>query len=218
MEEAVTRGTGPRVECPRYHTGLPTNDVPAAVDFYTKKLGFELGFTWGEPVTMAGVNLGESQIFLEQGKPNPDGCTLYFVIGDADELFEFHRANAVEVVAAPEDRPYGLRDYAVRDLNGYTLSFGHYIYNVGPPVSIERVDLTVRLEKRLAALLQDLAEHKRMSVGNCLKEILLHTCEPLGDGVASPHTGSQLRYIQELKDRHGIDYDCHASYRFVEEP
>lgn len=41
-------------------------------------------------------------------------------------------------------------------------------------------------------------------------------CEPLGDGVASPHTRSQLRHIQLLKRKHGIDYDCHASDRFVE--
>ena len=43
------------------------------------------------------------------------------------------------------------------------------------------------------------------------------TCEPLGDGVASPHTRATLRHIQELKKKHGIDYDSHASYRFVEE-
>ncbi|HKH44407.1 MAG TPA: hypothetical protein VKM72_07075 [Thermoanaerobaculia bacterium] len=116
----------------------------------------------------------------------------------------------------PGDRPYGLRDYTVRDLSGYLLGFGHYIYSAGPRVEIERMDVPVRLEKRLAALLQDLAEYKRMSLTSCLEEILLHTCEPLGDGVASPHTRSQLRYIQKLKAKHGIDYDCHASYRFVE--
>ena len=75
----------------------------------------------------------------------------------------------------------------------------------------------MRLEKRLAALLHDLAEHKRMSLTSCLEEILLHTNEPLGDGVASPHTKRTLNYIQELKKKHGIDYDSHASYRFVEE-
>jgi hypothetical protein len=33
-----------------------------------------------------------------------------------------------------------------------------------------------------------------------------------------PETGSVRahRYIQELKAKHGIDYDSHASYRFVE--
>lgn len=209
--------TTPKIDCERHHTTLFVSDVLTAVDFYMNKLGFSLGFTWGEPVTMAGVNLGEAQIFLQQGTPNPEGCAVHFVVGDADELYGFQHANGVEVVEPPGDRPYGLRDYAVHDLYGYTLGFGHYIYTAGPPVVIERVDVPVRLEKRLAALLQDLAEHKRMSLSSCLEEILLHTCEPLGDGVASPHTKAQLRYVQELKAKHGIDYDCHASYRFVEE-
>ena len=116
----------------------------------------------------------------------------------------------------PGDREYALRDYTVRDLNGYLLSFGHPLFNLGPPIEIERVEVAVRLEKRLAALLRDLAEHKRMSLSGCLEEILLHTNEPLGDGVASPHTRSQLEFIQSLKRRHGIDYDSHGSYRFVE--
>jgi catechol 2,3-dioxygenase-like lactoylglutathione lyase family enzyme len=208
--------TPPQVECERHHTTLYVSDIPAAVDFYTNKLGFSLGFTWGEPPTMAGVNLGEARIFLQQGTPNPQGCSVQFVVGDADGLYEYQQANGVETVEPPGDRPYGLRDYAVRDLHGYILGFGHYIYNVGEPVEIERVEVPVRLEKRLAALLYDLAEYKRMSLSSCLEEILLHTSEPLGDGVASPHTQSQLRYIQKLKTKHGIDYDCHASYRFVE--
>jgi hypothetical protein len=83
-------------------------------------------------------------------------------------------------------------------------------------VKIERTEVTVRLEKRLAALLHDLANHKHMSVGSCIEETLLHTFEELGDGVASPHTRRTLRYILELKKKHEIDYDCHASYRFVE--
>ncbi len=211
------RDSSADVHCERHHTGLPVPDVQAAVDFYTGKLGFELGFTWGAPVTMAGVNLGEVQIFLEEGVPNPAGCNLYFVVDDADALFEIQRANGAEISAAPVDQPYGLRDYFVRDLNGYRLAFGHYIYNVGDPLPIERVAVPVRLERRLAALLEDLAEHKRMSLSSCLEEILLHTCEPFGDGVASPHTKSQLRHIQALKKKHGIDYDSHASYRFVEE-
>ena len=54
------------------------------------------------------------------------------------------------------------------------------------------------------------------ALSSCLEEILLHTCEPFGEGVASPHTSATLHYIRQLKQKHGIDYDCHASYRFVE--
>lgn len=209
--------TPPQVECERLHPGLPVPDVRAAAEFYTNQLGFTPGFTWGDPPSMAGVNLGDVQVFLEQGTPASGGAAVYFVVDDADALFAFHRDNGVQVVEEPGDRPYGLRDYAVRDPYGYTLGFGHYIYTMGEPVVVERVDVPVRLEKRLAALLHDLAAHKRMTVSGLLEEILLHTNEPLGDGVAHPHTKSQVRYIQQLKRKHGIDYDSHASYRWVEE-
>ena len=83
-------------------------------------------------------------------------------------------------------------------------------------MKIERVDVSIRLEKRMAALLHDLAAHKHMTVSQCLEETLLHTFERIGDTVASPHTMSTLNYIQALKKKHNIDYDTHASYRFVE--
>jgi hypothetical protein len=44
---------------------------------------------------------------------------------------------------------------------------------------------------------------------------LLHTFEPLGDGVASPSYEGAAPLHQELKRKHGIDYDSHASYRFI---
>jgi hypothetical protein len=136
---------------------------------------------------------------------------VYFLVGDVDELHEFHRGSGVEIVEEIADRPYGIRDYTVKDLNGYYVTFGQHLLNAGPPIEIEREAVAVRLEKRLAGLLRDLAAHKRMSVDSCLEEILLHT----NDGVG-PHTKATLRQIQELKVTHGIDYDSHGSYRFVE--
>jgi catechol 2,3-dioxygenase-like lactoylglutathione lyase family enzyme len=212
----MTAPTPPQVDCEEHFPTLMVGDVAAAVEFYTTRLGFRQGFTWGDPPTAAGVRLDRVEVHLMQGTPNPEGCSVSFLVGDADELHAFHRAGGVEVVESPEDRPWGLREYTVRDLNGYYLCFAHHVYNLGTPLEIERVDVPVRLERRLAGLLHDLAAHKRMSLSSCLEEILLHTCEPLGDGVASPHTRGQLRHIQELKAKHGIDYDSHASYRFVE--
>jgi catechol 2,3-dioxygenase-like lactoylglutathione lyase family enzyme len=216
MNDTQTKTHVPQVECEQHHACLAVSDVRAAAEFYTTKLGFQLAFMEGDPPSMAGVNLGGVQVFLEQGTPSPKGCSVYFVVGDADELHEYHRSRGVEIAQPLDDRPYELRDYTVRDLHGYHLSFGHRLLSAGPPLKIERVDVPVRLERRLAALLHDLAEHKHMGLNSCLEEILLHTCEPLGDGVASPHTKRTLAYIQQLKQKHGIDYDTHASYRFVE--
>jgi catechol 2,3-dioxygenase-like lactoylglutathione lyase family enzyme len=201
----------PDVECERQHPSIFASDVDAAVAFYTAKLGFRVGFTWGEPTQIAGLNLGSVQIFVERATPNPTGCLLYFVVGNADQLYEFQRDSGVEIVIPPGDREYGLRDYRVRDLNGYELSFGHHTFKDGPPIEIERVDVPVRLEKRLAALVADLAEFKHMTLASCLEETLLHTLDGVG-----PHTETDLKQIQKLKQKHGIDYDSHGSYRFVE--
>jgi catechol 2,3-dioxygenase-like lactoylglutathione lyase family enzyme len=208
----MTASVTPFVECEQVHPCLVVSDIAKAVEFYTRKLGFKLTFTWGDPPAFAGVNLGNVQMFLKKGTPEPNGCTVSFMIGNADELYEFHLANGVEIAEPIADRDYGIRDYAVRDLHGYYLSFGHHLFNAGPPIKIHRVDVPVRLEKRLAGLLNDLAAHKRTSVNSCLEEILLHTNEGVG-----PHTQTTLRYIQELRKKHGIDYDSHGSYRFVEE-
>ncbi|HKV23086.1 MAG TPA: VOC family protein, partial [Candidatus Acidoferrum sp.] len=204
----MTTSAVPFIECEQAHAVLAVADISSAVEFYTTKLGFKLGFTWGEPPTFAGVTLGNVQVFLKKGTPDPKGCEVYFMVGDADQLYDFHRSNGVHIAVEIGDRDYGIRDYGVRDLNGYFLSFGHNLFNSGPKIPIERVDVPVRIEKRLAALLQDLAKHKRMSVSSCLEEMLLHTNEGVG-----PHTQTTIRYIQELKKKHAIDYDCHASYR-----
>ena len=210
--------TVPAVHCDRAHPTLRVRDVAEAVEFYTTQLGFVLAFTWGEPVAMAGVNLDRIQVFLEHGTPDPAGTAVFFLVGDANALFEFHRANGVEVLEAIGDREYDIRDYTIRDRDGNRLSFGHPLMPRTPPLVVERVDVPVRLEKRLVAVLADLAASKGMTVGECLEETLLHTFEPFPDGetVPSPHTRSQLQLIGELKRKHGIEYDCHASYRFVE--
>ena len=203
--------TRPIIDCDQQHACFVVSDIDAAVEFYLNKLGFSLTFTWGEPRSFAGVVLDKMQMFLQRGTPNPEGCSVSFVVSDVDALYQFHRDNGVDVKVPIGDREYGLRDYGVRDLHGYTLNFGQHLFTVGPAIEITRVDVPVRLESRLAALLTDLAEHKRMSVSSCLEETLLHTLDGVG-----PHTDSQLRYIQQLKAKHGIDYDSHGSYRFVE--
>jgi catechol 2,3-dioxygenase-like lactoylglutathione lyase family enzyme len=120
--------TTPKIECEHHHTGLFVSDLDAAIDFYTNKLGFCLVFKWGEPATLAAVNLGHAQIFLERGEPSPKGCYMYFLINDANAFYEFHQNNGVEIAVPIADRDYGLRDYAVRDLHGYVMSFGHRLH------------------------------------------------------------------------------------------
>lgn len=40
--------------------------------------------------------------------------------------------------------------------------------------------------------------------------------KPAPSIICNSDTKTPLLYIQELKRKHGIDYDVHASYRFIE--
>src|SRR5688500_11691237 len=102
--------TLPKIDCDRQHPCLSVPDISAAIDFYTTELGFSEAFTVGEPPSFAGVNLDKMQIFLAPGTANPKGCSLYFVVGNADELYAFHQSNGVKIVEPINDRDYGLRD------------------------------------------------------------------------------------------------------------
>jgi catechol 2,3-dioxygenase-like lactoylglutathione lyase family enzyme len=48
----MTPPATPQIDCEQHHASLCVSDVLAAVDFYTSKLGFHPGFTWGDPPTL----------------------------------------------------------------------------------------------------------------------------------------------------------------------
>lgn len=204
------------VRCEKVIPTVCVGDVDAAVEWYGK-VGFEELWRWGDPPAHAAVKLGDAEVHLSQQEPTPGGFWLYFVVEDVDALHEHLRTMDAAIGHPPEDQEWGMREMPVRDPVGNELCFAAPCMMKTPPLPVRREEVRVRMEERLAAVLRDLAEAKGMTVGEALEETLLHTFEPLGDGVASPHTSAQLRHIAALKKAHGLDYDCHASYRFVEE-
>ncbi len=189
-----------------------------ATRYYTKKLFFDVLWEWDKPPSFGCIRLGNVEMFLclqAQGQP---GMWLSIFMDDVDAYFERIKRAGAEVISGPKDYPWGCREFHVRDPNQHVIRFSQGIPAREPKLPIERVPVETRIEKRLAALMHDLAQHKNMNVGEMLEETLLHTFEKLrGEGVASPHTETTLRHIQALKKKHGINYDTHASYRFIEQ-
>ena len=87
-------------------------------------------------------------------------------------------------------------------------------------IPVERVQLGVRMEKRMTQVLKGLAEFKNMTLGALLEEIVLHSFEPVpgqeGQMCASPHSQKSLLAIADFKRIYGMDYDSHANYQFQE--
>jgi hypothetical protein len=82
-----------------------------------------------------------------------------------------------------------------------------------PKISVERVQTGVRMEKRMLKVLKAIAEYNDQTLGELLEEIVLHAFEGGGANAFGPKT---LERIAKLKEVYGMDYDVHASYRFVE--
>lgn len=206
-----------------------------------EKLGWQKKWEWGTPPTFGAVGSGPCEIFLcldgqgGRGKSAlsttaglsesaDKGVWMSIWVDDVDTVYRDCLAQGIEVTYPPTDEPWDVREMHVRHPDGHVFRIGkgigepeEWVPPREPRLEIERVNVPVRLETRIAAVLADLAAHKRMTLDECLEETLLHTFDRLGSGgVPSPHTEKQLDYLQTLKVKHGMDYDSHASYRFVE--
>ena len=192
-------------------------DFDEAVRYYTEKLLFRKLWDWGDPPTFGAVALDKVEIFFSEGGQGNPGTWLSIFMEDVDYYYERIKSLGADVVEPPENYPWGMREMRVRDPNQHMIRFGHGIPSREPKLPVERVNVEARIEKRLAGLLGDLAAHKKMTVGETIEEMMLHSFEKVGgDGVASPHTEWTHDVIGDLKRKHGIDYDCHANYRFEE--
>lgn len=49
----MTIPPAPQIDCEQHHAVLAVAGIPAALEFYAKKLGFKQAFTWGDPPAFA---------------------------------------------------------------------------------------------------------------------------------------------------------------------
>jgi hypothetical protein len=76
---------------------------------------------------------------------------------------------------------------------------------------IERVQIGVRMEKRMVKVLKSLAEYHDLTLGDLLEGIVLHAFES-----RAPFNKESLRKIAQLKEVYGMEYGAEASHRLTE--
>lgn len=115
---------------------LLVSDVVRAARYYSDKLGFATPRLWGDPPAFAIPGRDGMQVMLDQVnagdafQPNSayEGrYDVYFDMADADALYEEFKAKGADVVCAPEDQIYAMREFSVRDPGGRLSAFGHGI-------------------------------------------------------------------------------------------
>ncbi len=108
-----------------------------SLDYYHKVLGFNKPKLWGDPPSFA-MPSRDGFIFMlkevfEGAAVTPNGnqeehWDAYVWINDADVLFSEVKANGARIEYAPcIQREYDMKEFAVRDPDGYLIAFGqHY--------------------------------------------------------------------------------------------
>jgi catechol 2,3-dioxygenase-like lactoylglutathione lyase family enzyme len=127
-------------------------DVVATANFYRDVLAFEIAWTWGEPPNFGCVRRGEFEIYLCQQPEvaaKVEGHQHWFGVDDADATHALHRSRGAQIVQEISDRPWGAREYVVRDPNGYHVRFGGPIKYVRPTNALDKIPTHIRIEPRL---------------------------------------------------------------------
>lgn len=112
---------------------LTVLDVKATAEYYRDQLEFTIDWLYGDPPTHGAVSRGEwtvegAHLQLSQTADDITPCssvTLYIFVGpDIDRLYERYRAHGVHIESKIASYPWGMREFTVKDCNGYRLCFG----------------------------------------------------------------------------------------------
>jgi hypothetical protein len=193
---------------------LNVADFEASMKYFSETLGFARLWAYG---TFGCVARDGAEIFLSEAQ-GTRGTWMSIFVSDVDALHDEIAPRGAKIVKPPTDMEHKMRECWVEDLDGNTFRFGHEL--VDRDLKITRATLEVRLESRLAAVLQDLASAGGSTVGELLEEIVLHSWERVPgreDAVWSPYPRGLFALIEELKRKHNLDYDTHGNHRFTEE-
>jgi len=104
---------------------IPTSDLPSSIAHYVNVLGFNLD--WNDVDSgIAGISRGNCRLFLtgisfRQTYRNASPMLFWLNLesgAEVDELFEEWNAAQAKIVAAPQDKPWNLREFVAADLDG----------------------------------------------------------------------------------------------------
>ncbi len=105
---------------------FPVAELAAALAFYRDRLGFDIGWTWGDPPTHANVCRGNVDISLAVDPEKAGSGEAYVGLRGVDAYFAELQSRGV-ACGELADRVYGMRDFALTDPSGNRIVFGEPI-------------------------------------------------------------------------------------------
>lgn len=102
------------------------SNLDRSLEFYTKVLGFEIGWKAGEPPNIASACRDGVEIMLKV-EERPRASHAYVNLTGVDAYFAQVTAAGAQVVYPLENRFYGMRDGRIADPDGNHIGLGESI-------------------------------------------------------------------------------------------
>jgi uncharacterized glyoxalase superfamily protein PhnB len=103
---------------------LTVRNIPASIDYYVDKLGFEKKWEWGDPPDFASVGRDQVELFLSQSAKDAPPTWISIFVQDVDALYETYKKSGAIVLKPPADYPWGVREMTIEDLDGHRFRMG----------------------------------------------------------------------------------------------
>jgi uncharacterized glyoxalase superfamily protein PhnB len=90
-------------------------------------LGFDVTFQYGEPLYYVCLCRDEVSLHLiaaNAAKRLPRNGAICIFVRDVDAIYAELTARGANVLKAPQDYAYGMRDFDITDLDGNQITFG----------------------------------------------------------------------------------------------
>ena len=109
---------------------IPVMDVEETVKWYKDHLGFGEEWYWGNPVTDGGCRRDELRVLFGQTiEPfeRPKELSLIFFVTGVDAIYDEVLERGLEIIQPIDTYEYGIREFAIQDLNGYPIRFAESV-------------------------------------------------------------------------------------------
>ena len=107
---------------------LASLNIARTVDFYKKKLGFDKQGYMDDNYAVIARDKVEIHFWKCNDKIHPENTSCYVRVRDIDTLYEeMKKAKVIHPNGHIENKPYGIREFAILDLDGNLIKFGEFI-------------------------------------------------------------------------------------------
>ncbi len=108
---------------------LPVRNLEETIAYYRDKLGFYHEWFWGQKD--AGIERDDIHLlfclspeYINVTHKKDLHFEFMWFVNNVDGIYKEYKKNGVEILRELEDKPTGVREFTIFDINGYTIRIG----------------------------------------------------------------------------------------------